>query len=46
MPLEARRDRMRGMRAYLETHDIRSWADDCLRDAGLLSEHENQVDCQ
>lgn len=41
MPPDARRNRMCDMRAYLETHDIRSWADDCLRDAGLLSEHEN-----
>jgi trehalose 6-phosphate synthase len=38
----ARRERMRGMRAYLETHDIRNWADDCLRDAGLLSEQDNR----
>ena len=36
MPPDTRRDRMRGMRAYLQSHDIRSWADDCLRDAGLL----------
>ncbi|HEX2055929.1 MAG TPA: trehalose-6-phosphate synthase, partial [Nitrospiraceae bacterium] len=40
MPLEARRERMRGMRAYLERHDIRSWADECLRDAGLLPTHD------
>lgn len=40
MPLEARRDRMRGMRAYLKGHDIRGWADDCLRDAGLLPAHD------
>jgi trehalose-6-phosphate synthase len=44
MQPEARRERMRGMRAYLETHDIRNWADDCLRDAGLLSEQENHVE--
>jgi trehalose 6-phosphate synthase len=36
MPPGTRRDRMRSMRAHLERHDIRSWADDCLRDAGLL----------
>lgn len=42
MPPEARRDRMRDMRAYLKTHDIRGWADDCLHDAGLLPEHETR----
>ena len=36
MPLEDRRDRMRRMRAYLAVHDIKAWADECLRDAGLL----------
>ena len=36
MPLEERRKRMRRMRGYLATHDIRAWADECLRDAGLL----------
>ncbi len=36
MPLEERRNRMRRMRAYLEAHDIRAWADNCLRDAGIL----------
>lgn len=36
MPLEERRDRMRRMRRYLVAHDIQVWADDCLRDAGLL----------
>ena len=36
MPLEERVDRMRRMRGYLATHDIRAWADECLRDAGLL----------
>ncbi|MCC8985899.1 MAG: trehalose-6-phosphate synthase, partial [Nitrospira sp.] len=36
MPFTERRDRMRRMRAYLETHDIRAWADDCLRDAGIF----------
>jgi trehalose-6-phosphate synthase len=44
MQPEARRERMRGMRAYLETHDIRNWADDCLRDAGLSSEQENHAE--
>jgi len=36
MPLEERRSRMRRMRAYMATHDIKAWADECLRDAGLL----------
>ncbi len=36
MPAEERTERMRRMRAYLEAHDIRAWADACLRDAGLL----------
>ena len=40
MPLEARQERMWRMRSYLETHDIRAWADDCLRDAGMLPAHE------
>ena len=40
MPLEARQERMRRMRSYLETHDIRAWADDCLRDTGMLPAHE------
>ncbi|MGH7257077.1 MAG: trehalose-6-phosphate synthase, partial [Nitrospiraceae bacterium] len=42
MPLEARQERMRRMRSYLETHDIRAWADDCLRDAGMLPAHETE----
>ena len=41
MPLEERRNRMRGMRAYLEAHDIRTWADDCLRDAEMLPRQDN-----
>ena len=36
MPLEERRERMHRMRTYLETHDIRAWSDECLRDAGIL----------
>jgi trehalose 6-phosphate synthase len=40
MSLEARQERMRRMRAYLEAHDIRAWADDCLRDAGMLPAYE------
>ena len=40
MPLEERRARMRRMRAYLEAHDIRAWADDCLRDAKILPPHD------
>ena len=40
MPLEERRARMRRMRAYLEAHDIRAWADDCLRDAQILPPHD------
>lgn len=36
MSEEERRQRMRHMRSHLETHDIRAWADACLRDAGLL----------
>lgn len=41
MPLEQRRDRMHRMRAYLAAHDIRTWADDCLRDAGILPPHDS-----
>jgi trehalose 6-phosphate synthase len=41
MPLEERRNRMRRMRGYLEGHDIRVWADDCMRDAGLLPPQDN-----
>lgn len=37
MPLGERRERMRRMRTYLESHDIRAWSDECLRDAGILS---------
>ncbi len=40
MPLEERRSRMRRMRAYLATHDLRAWADECLRDAGLLPQDD------
>ena len=41
MPIEERRSRMRRMRAYLATHDIRAWADECLRDAGLLPQDDS-----
>ncbi|MCE3224029.1 MAG: otsA2 [Nitrospira sp.] len=41
MPLEARRQRMRRMRDYLATHDIKAWADECLRDAGLLPQDDS-----
>jgi trehalose-6-phosphate synthase len=37
MPVDERRQRMRAMRAYLQTHDLYAWADACLRDAGVLS---------
>lgn len=40
MPQEERRNRMRRMRAYLALHDIRAWADDCLRDAGSLPQDD------
>jgi trehalose 6-phosphate synthase len=46
MPPDTRRDRMRGMRAYLQSHDIRGWADDCLRDAGLLPPRDLHGDDQ
>lgn len=42
MPLEERRHRMRRMRAYLETHDIRAWSDECLRDAGSLPSNDSR----
>lgn len=41
MPFGERRERMRRMRAYLEAHDIRAWADDCLRDAGILPQQDS-----
>jgi trehalose-6-phosphate synthase len=41
MPFAERRDRMRRMRTYLGAHDIRAWADDCLRDAGILPPHDS-----
>jgi trehalose-6-phosphate synthase len=41
MPTEERRNRMRRMRDYLATHDIKAWADECLRDAGLLPEDDS-----
>jgi trehalose 6-phosphate synthase len=41
MPPEERRMRMRRMRAYLHAHDILAWADDCLRDAGLLPQNDS-----
>ncbi|HET9961485.1 MAG TPA: trehalose-6-phosphate synthase [Nitrospiraceae bacterium] len=40
MPVEERSSRMRRMRAHLATHDIRAWADACLRDAGLLPQED------
>jgi trehalose 6-phosphate synthase len=40
MPAEERISRMRRMRAHLATHDIRAWADACLRDAGLLPQDD------
>jgi trehalose 6-phosphate synthase len=40
MPTEERSSRMRRMRAHLATHDIRAWADACLRDAGLLPQED------
>jgi len=43
MPEEERRRRMRAMRAYLETHDVHAWVDDCIRDAGLRSESAQDV---
>ena len=43
MPLGDRQKRMRRMRAHLERHDIRGWADDCLRDAGLLPDGGGQT---
>jgi alpha,alpha-trehalose-phosphate synthase [UDP-forming] len=42
MPETERRDRMRLLRAHLETYDIHAWVEMCLRDAGLLSD-EKQV---
>ena len=42
MPVEERRHRMRRMRAYLETHDIRAWSDECLRDAGSLPSNDSR----
>jgi trehalose 6-phosphate synthase len=33
MSEEERRRRMRGMRAYLRTHDLRAWVKECLEDA-------------
>jgi len=41
MPLQERRDRMHRMRTYLAAHDIRAWADECLRDAGILPPHDS-----
>ena len=41
MPPEERQNRMRRMRDYLATHDIKAWADECLRDAGLLPEDDS-----
>ena len=41
MPMEERRNRMRRMRDYLATHDIKAWADECLRDAGLLPQDDS-----
>ena len=41
MPLQERRERMRRMRTYLATHDIQAWADECLRDAGILPPHDS-----
>ena len=41
LPFAERRDRMRRMRTYLEAHDIRAWADDCLRDAEILPPHDS-----
>jgi trehalose 6-phosphate synthase/phosphatase len=35
MPIDERRRRMRAMRAYLQAHDLRAWAEACLRDAGV-----------
>lgn len=41
MPRQERRERMHRMRTYLAAHDIRAWADDCLRDAGILPPHDS-----
>lgn len=35
MPADARRLRMRLMRAYLKAHDVHAWVDGCLGDAGV-----------
>jgi trehalose 6-phosphate synthase len=43
MPLDERRQRMRAMRAYLQTHDLYAWADGCLRDAGVLSVERDKL---
>nr|MBA3753438.1 trehalose-6-phosphate synthase [Nitrospira sp.] len=44
MSPEERRSRMGRMRAYVATHDIRAWADVCLRDAGLLPQDDSLSD--
>jgi trehalose 6-phosphate synthase/phosphatase len=39
MPVDERRRRMRAMRQYLRTHDLYAWAEACLRDAGVSTDH-------